>query len=126
MGACLILCNITIQAAIDVHNDGTTVGYMAMGHSLLLHFGVDEHPFATYFDVQQRYRVLTHSHIAITSGAIILRQRPCFGCFETGTIFRQLNCGFECIKLKERSGDHAATRSAQRTAGGRCPHVLVL
>ena len=27
------------------------------------HFGVDEHPFATYFDVHQGYRVLTHSHI---------------------------------------------------------------
>ena len=25
-----------------------------------LHFGVDEHPFATYFDVHQRYRVLIH------------------------------------------------------------------
>ena len=26
---------------------------MAMGHNLRLHFGVDEHPFATYFDVPQ-------------------------------------------------------------------------
>ena len=25
------------------------------------HFGVDEHPFATYFDVHQGYRVLSHS-----------------------------------------------------------------
>ena len=25
------------------------------------HFGVDEHPFAIYFDVHQGYRVLTHS-----------------------------------------------------------------
>ena len=32
-----------------------------MGHNLWLHFGVDEHPFATYFDVHQGYRVLTHS-----------------------------------------------------------------
>ena len=39
--------------------------YMAMGHSLWLHFGVDEHPFATYFDAHQGYRVLTHSHIYI-------------------------------------------------------------
>ena len=37
--------------------------HMAMGHNLWLHFGVDEHPFATYFDVHQGYRVLTHSHI---------------------------------------------------------------
>ena len=27
-----------------------------------LHFGVDEHPCATYFDVHQGYRVLTHIH----------------------------------------------------------------
>ena len=38
---------------------------MAIGHKLRLHFGVDEHPFATYFDVHQRYRVLTHSHIEL-------------------------------------------------------------
>ena len=30
-----------------------------------VHFGVDEHPFATYFDVHQGYRVLTHSHIIL-------------------------------------------------------------
>ena len=34
---------------------------LAMGHKLWLHFGVDEHRFATYFDVHQGYRVLTHS-----------------------------------------------------------------
>ena len=38
-------------------------GHMAMGHNLWLHFGLDEHPFATYFDVHQWYSVLTHSHI---------------------------------------------------------------
>ena len=27
-------------------------------------FGVDEHRFATYFDVHQGYRVLTHSHVS--------------------------------------------------------------
>ena len=36
---------------------------MVTGHSLWLHFGLDERPFATYFDVQQGYRVLTHSHM---------------------------------------------------------------
>ena len=35
----------------------------AMGHNLWLHCGVDEHPFATYFDVHQGYRVWTHSQI---------------------------------------------------------------
>ena len=39
--------------------------YMAMGHNLWLYFGVDEHPFATYFDAHQKYRVLTHSHITV-------------------------------------------------------------
>ena len=32
----------------------------------MLHFRVDEHPFATYFDVHQGYRVLTHSHISLS------------------------------------------------------------
>ena len=32
---------------------------MAVGQNLWLHFGVDEHLFATYFDVHQGYRVLT-------------------------------------------------------------------
>ena len=36
-----------------------------MGHNPWLHFDVDEHPFATYFDVHQGYRVLTHSHIPL-------------------------------------------------------------
>ena len=39
--------------------------HLAMGQNLWLHFGVDEHPFATYFDVHQKYRdyrALTHSH----------------------------------------------------------------
>ena len=26
-------------------------------------FGVDQHPFATYFEFHQGYRVLTHSHV---------------------------------------------------------------
>ena len=42
-----------------------THGHMAMGQKLWLHFGVDEHPFASYFDVHQGYRVLTHSHMGL-------------------------------------------------------------
>ena len=40
-----------------------------VGHNLWQsHFGVDEHPFATYVDVHQRNRDLTHSHIfSVTS-----------------------------------------------------------
>ena len=41
----------------------SSIHSMAMGHNQWLHFGMDEHPFATYFDVRQGYRVLTHSHI---------------------------------------------------------------
>ena len=43
---------------------------MAMGHSLWLDFGVDEHPFATCFDVHQGYRVLTHSQMLLQVGWI--------------------------------------------------------
>ena len=34
-----------------------TKGHLAMGQNLWLHFGVDEHPFAPYFDVHQGYRL---------------------------------------------------------------------
>ena len=33
-------------------------GNIAVSHNLWLHFGVDEHPFATHFDVHQGYRVI--------------------------------------------------------------------
>ena len=36
---------------------------MAMEQNPWLHFGVDEHPFATYFAVHQGYRVLTPGQI---------------------------------------------------------------
>ena len=39
--------------------------YVAMRHNLWLHFGVDEHPLASYVDVYQGYRVLTHSHVGV-------------------------------------------------------------
>ena len=38
--------------------------HVAMGHNLWLHVGVDAHPFATYFEVHQGYRVLTHGHVS--------------------------------------------------------------
>ena len=38
---------------------------MAMGHNLWLHFTADEDPLATYFDVYQAYRALTHSQVSI-------------------------------------------------------------
>ena len=36
---------------------------MTMGQNLWYHIWVDEHPFTSYFDVHQGYRVLTHNHI---------------------------------------------------------------
>ena len=42
---------------------GCLDNHVSMGHNLRLHFWVDEHPFATYFDVHHGYRVLTHSHV---------------------------------------------------------------
>ena len=34
---------------------------MAMGQNQWYHIWVDEHPFTSYFDVHQGYRVLTHN-----------------------------------------------------------------
>ena len=39
--------------------------HMAMGHNLWLHLGVEENPFASYFDVHQGYRILPHSRIGV-------------------------------------------------------------
>ena len=39
---------------------------MAMGQNLCLHFGADEHPCTTYFDVHQGYRVLTYSRMCFS------------------------------------------------------------
>ena len=51
-----------------------------MGHKLCLHFGADEHPCTTYFDVHQGYRVLTHSQVtlcvAANPSAACLAQSP--------------------------------------------------
>ena len=43
---------------------------MAMKHNLWLHIGVDEHPFANYFDVHQGYRDLTQSQIMAKWGLL--------------------------------------------------------
>ena len=45
-----------------------------MAHNLWLHFGVDEHPFATYFDVHQGDRVLTVS-FASFQGSLLTHER---------------------------------------------------
>ena len=56
----------------DEHGPMPELAHVAMGHNLWRsHFGADEHPFATYFDVHQGYRVLTHSHVpGITAGRL--------------------------------------------------------
>ena len=41
------------------YTSGWALFDLVMGQNLWLHFGVDKHPFATYFDVHQGYWVLT-------------------------------------------------------------------
>ena len=50
------------MTAVQGVNSKSSETMLAMGHNLWLHFGVDEHPFAT-FEVHQGFLwVLTHSH----------------------------------------------------------------
>ena len=64
---------------------------VAMGHNLWLHFGVDEHPFATYFDVHQGYRVFDPqpclAHFARTCFQFIELMKPA-GWFNFKACFR--------------------------------------
>ena len=52
--------------------------HMGMDQYLLIPFLGDEHPFTSYFDVHQGYKVLTHCHIG-TVFAIIIQH---IGCHE--------------------------------------------
>ena len=46
---------------------------MAMDQYLLIpFFKWDEHPFTSYFDVHQGYKVLTHPHIIMMLNGVIL------------------------------------------------------
>ena len=47
----------------------------SMGHNLWLHFGVEEHSFATCFDVHQWYRVLTHSLLSVQASNVVQEVR---------------------------------------------------
>ena len=47
-------------------NGGLWSQHVAMGQNLWYHIWVDEHPFTSYFDVHQGYRVLTHNHVTIS------------------------------------------------------------
>ena len=54
------------QGFNDLHRlklDGFMPFHMAMGHNLWLHFGVDEQPFVTYFDVYQGYMCKSDPHL---------------------------------------------------------------
>ena len=44
---------------------------MGMDQYLLIPFLGNEHPFTSYFDVHQGYKVLTHPHIKIVLGYLI-------------------------------------------------------
>ena len=46
---------------LEMDMGGRSKGSFILGHCL--HFGADEHPCTTYFDVYRGYRVLTHSHM---------------------------------------------------------------
>ena len=50
-------------AALNNQNSSLKRPHLAMGHNLCLHFGADEQPCTTYFDVHQGYRILTHNHL---------------------------------------------------------------
>ena len=68
--------------------------------------GVDEHPFATYFDVHQGYRVLTHSHMKLIAGtpthlvcllAFVQNQRAGFSPFALVAWSGQLEGRGSCL-----------------------------
>ena len=46
-----------------------------MDQYLLIPFLGDEHPFTSYFDVHQGYKVLTHCHIAYIRNCVASIQR---------------------------------------------------
>ena len=46
---------------------------MAMGQNLWYHIWVDEHPFTSYFDVHQGYRVLTHNHMFVDEHLVLIQ-----------------------------------------------------
>ena len=52
--------------------------HTATAHNLWLQFGVDEHAVATYFDVHEGYRVLTHSHVAKHANSSVFFDAFCF------------------------------------------------
>ena len=53
----------TIPLEYTGNFDENSDEYMAMDQYLLIPFLGDEHPFTSYFDVHQGYKVLTHCHI---------------------------------------------------------------
>ena len=48
---------------------------MGMDQYLLIPFLGDEHPFTSYFDVHQGYKVLTHCHIYIAYESYVETQK---------------------------------------------------
>ena len=72
-----LVCLQTIASTAQQHGKQKSCRNLAMWHNLWLHFGADGHPFATYFDVHQGYRVLTHNHLAVGE-KWIPKTEPCF------------------------------------------------
>ena len=76
---------------------------MAMGNNGWLHIGVDEHPFATYFDVHQ-YRVLTHSHLGL----------DCFWFKQNQKQFRPLGSSMPDVRLSFAGRSQSEDRPPRR------------
>ena len=60
---CHLVVSFDLQYATILSLYNPIYVYMAMGQNLWYHIWVDEHPFTSYLDVHQGYRVLTHNHM---------------------------------------------------------------
>ena len=76
-------------------NENSTMRWindLAMGQNLWYHIWVDEHPFTSYFDVHQGYRVLTHNHPSICgSMRKFMRNTPCMRKFSWIMIYEKIH-----------------------------------
>ena len=93
----------------------------AVGHSLWLHFEVDEHPFAAYFDAHQGYRLLTHRQMAMGQNpnhqAIPTRKGPKMG----GEFTNPHQNGIDPKTVCTTTAKRPSARSPGPTSTLRCP-----
>ena len=95
-------------AKVRMGHDGAPLvvkqNYMAMGHNLWLYFGVDKHPFVTYFDVHQGQGFDPQPHLSSLS---VFNQ----GCAWPHGAARRFSLGMKPSPGRELEGD-AATPAA--------------